>query len=141
MKKLVAMIVAATLLVGGCSLFSRGGKPEAPQVTVKNGQITVDPEPLRFKVGGAPVDIVWKVEGNLRFAQNGIVIDGEVEKVGAPPNPRQDQIVECRLLGDSGQQFTCKNQRSRKGIFKYTVRLVQDGKPLPPHDPGIMNLE
>lgn len=140
-KRHFIAVLAATVVLGGCSWLFPKAKSEAPEVTVKNGKISVEPEPLRFKVGGPPVDIVWQSDGKTRFAENGIVIDGEVERIGGPViNPKQDQIIECRAL-EQGQKFTCKNLRSRKGLFKYTVRLIQDGKPLPPHDPGIMNME
>lgn len=138
----LTVAIALSTLIGACSLFSSRATPDKPLVTISNGKIAVEPEPLVFKVGGGAVDIVWRTDGKTLFAaENGIVIDGEVAvKDGPIINPRQDEIVNCRASQDR-TTYTCTNKRSRKGLFKYTVRLVQDGKPLPPHDPGIMNLE
>lgn len=136
----VALVLSIS--IGACSLFSTRATPDKPLVTITGGKIAVEPEPLVFKLGGGPIDIVWRTDGKTLFsAENGIVIEGEVAvKDGPIINPRQDEIVNCRASQDRAT-FTCTNKRSRKGLFKYTVRLVQDGKPLPPHDPGIMNLD
>lgn len=141
-SRALAVALGLSVVLGACSLFGPRGAPEKPVVTFKDGRIAVVPEPLIFKVGGGPVEIVWRIDGKLQFAdKDGITIDGELAVRDGPiVNPRQDEIVNCRASEDR-QQFTCTNKRSRKGIFKYTVRLVQDGRPLPAHDPGIMNIE
>jgi hypothetical protein len=149
MKRNLFAAALCALALSACDVLRGGlGMPthERPVVTISNGVISVDPNPLRFARGHGNVNIIWKVEtAGHRFAARGIVIDGEVSdgsrdvRPGVPLKP-QDEIVDCRPLGND--QFQCLNKNRRPGIFKYTIRVIgPDGRELPPLDPAIINME
>ncbi len=144
-KRLPLALVAVAALLGGCMghHMHQGGGPGGPMgprgemmhanplVTVKGNQISVSPDPLVFLKDEKNVRITWRLgDGGLSFADNGIVVEG----------PKQDEIVDCRP-GASGRDFSCLNRNSRPGRYKYTIRVLKDGKPLVPRDPEIMNLD
>lgn len=149
MKRLINAIAVVTLFTTGCSVFAQPDQAssERPVVSLVNGAIQVQPDPLRFNRDKRNVVINWRLpaDAKVRFAENGIVIDGEVEgpnardmKKGAAVKP-QNEVVECRRTAN-GLQFTCLNRNTRVGVFKYTIRLVNEqGAPLPPFDPHIFN--
>ncbi|MCA0241797.1 MAG: hypothetical protein LCI02_13135 [Proteobacteria bacterium] len=135
-------LVAVAALLGGCmghhmphgSGGAMGPRGEAmyanPLVSVKGGVIAVSPDPLVFTKDEKNVRITWRLgAGDLRFPENGIVIEG----------PRQDEIVDCKP-GEGGREFSCLNRNTRPGKYKYTIRVMQDGKELRPRDPEITNL-
>ena len=154
-KQLALALVAAAVLAGcaGHRHHHAGGDgPRSmhfnPMVSVKGGVVSIAPEPLVFLRSEKNVDITWRLPPGLSFPENGIVIEGRVIE---PPkgattatarqglDSRQEEIVCPKQPG--GQTFTCKNRNSRPGIYKYTIRVLQDGKPLPAYDPSIMNLD
>ena len=149
-RSLYAVLVLGLALVG-CSVFAQPDTPanDRPLVTVVGTQISVQPNPLRFERGRGNVHINWRLPQGAkhRFAENGIVIDGEVDDPSArelKPGARlkaQSEVVECRRTAN-GLQFSCLNKNSRPGVYKYTVRLVDEkGVALPPHDPSIVNMQ
>jgi hypothetical protein len=115
--------------------------------------VAVTPDPLYFRKDQTNVRIVWRLpEGlGLTFPANGIVIEGEV--TNKPPNnekarqgavaqtlfvaKEQNEIVDCRAA-EGGLEFSCLYRHTRPGVFKYTIRVLVDGKPLDPLDPTLM---
>lgn len=138
-----------SLVLASCSIFERPPPPSNPVVSVKDGKISVAPDPLRFKVVQGPVDIVWRLapDSGATFPDDGITIDGrlpfppaEAQRMmgqATKPDPRQTEIVDCRRR--SATEFSCRNRNTTPGVYKYTIRVVtKDGK-LPPFDPHIVN--
>ena len=137
-----AALLAAALL-GGCSMHmhhkhpqhgggSNTGDPTAPRVIVQNGVISVDQEVLRFEKGQTNVTITWRLESKegrrLTFPPNGVVFERAAD----------GEIVECRRTKDN-TEFSCLNRHSKPGQYRYGINVDEDGKPLKPLDPYIMN--
>jgi hypothetical protein len=162
MRTTTAGLLALTAaLLGGCAMHGHGPGHHAqmaeqlyrmPLVTVKAGLISVSPEPLVLRRSEAADEIVWVLPPGLTFQKNGIQIDGLLlggngeplaprqdahVGVAAKPDPRSAGHFRCEPRGE--RQFACKldKKQSRPGIYKYTIRLMQDGKALPPADPHI----
>jgi hypothetical protein len=154
----LALVAVATTLLGGCAVM-RDWLPTppvnsaAPSVAVlPNGALVVRQEPLVFTREQTNVTITWSLEGSgLTFADNGIVIEGEVRTPAAKTadggkpaqytvtlDKQQQEIGNCRRV--SPVRFTCVNRNSREGTYLYTIRALRDGKPLPPLDPSIINM-
>lgn len=135
-----------SLVLASCSIFERPPPPTNPVVSVKDGKISVAPDPLRFRVAQGRVDIVWRLapDSGATFPDDGITIDGQVpsssaetQRQATKPDPRQTEIVDCRRR--SPTEFGCVNRNTKPGVYKYTIRVVtKDGK-LPPFDPHIVN--
>lgn len=153
-KHLALALVAAAALAGCAGHHHHHGGGEGPRsihfnpmVSAKGGVVSIAPEPLVFLRSEKNVDITWRLPPGLSFPRNGIVIEGRVSespKRAASSarqvlDTKQDEIV-CPPQ-EGGQTFTCKNRNSRPGVYKYTIRVLQDGKPLPAFDPEIMNLD
>jgi hypothetical protein len=45
----------------------------------------------------------------------------------------------CNVNGNR-TQVHCNDRNSRPGEYKYTVKVLKDGQPLPPLDPFVYNL-
>jgi hypothetical protein len=162
MRRLALIGALAASLLGACASHhhgqSQGPSAASPLVfiTFKDGlkpAVAVTPDPLYFRKDQTNVRIVWRLpEGlGLTFPANGIVIDGEV--TNKPPNndrtqrgdskptlfanKEQNEIVDCRPA-EGGQEFSCLYRHTRPGVFKYTIRVLSDGKPLDPLDPTLM---
>jgi hypothetical protein len=168
-RVMVGLLAAGVL--GGCAMrHGEHGDPHEhhrrsmglqqhlqPQVSVKGGVISVSPEPLVYLKDEGAVGIVWHAPKGYTFPSDGIVVEGQVvdAKTGEPLRPtqtkrppadrttldrKQKQIVDCKVDGD-GQRFSCRNQNSSFGWFKYSIRLLHDGKVVGPFDPEIMNVD
>jgi hypothetical protein len=142
-RALVLVGALGTALLSGCApfyLFFKIPTNATPVVRVENQVIkAVEPEPLKFKAGSGEVTITWQVDdpGLLFVATAGIFIDGE--KIAGKINKDQNEIVRC-VPDTERRRFSCVNRNTRKGEYKYTVRLeTRDGKPLKPFDPSIIN--
>jgi hypothetical protein len=162
MRRLALIGALAASLLGACASHhhgqSQGPSAASPLVfiTFKDGlkpAVAVTPDPLYFRKDQVNVRIVWRLpEGlGLTFPANGIVIDGEI--TNKPTNndkaPRgavgpsllgvkeQNEVIDCRVA-EGGQEFSCLYRHTRPGVFKYTVRVLVDGKPLDPLDPSLM---
>jgi hypothetical protein len=161
MRRHILITVLAASLLGACAHHRPHGgglDPAAPRVfiTFKDGlkpAVAVFPDPLYFRKDQTNVRIVWRLpEGlGLKFADNGIVIEGEV--TNKPPNndkaqrgdskpalflnKEQNEIVDCRAA-EGGLEFSCLYRHTRPGVFKYTISVLSEGKPLDPLDPTIM---
>lgn len=144
-----AALVAAALLpllLAGCGLHHRHHQPGAgmadpanPQVRVDDkGRLSVNQEPLRFYKAQGPVTITWRLpaDGRYSFPKDGIVI----ERLSANGSASGVETDEFRCApGAKPNEFSCLNRNSRRAEYKYTVRALQDGKPLPALDPRIIN--
>jgi hypothetical protein len=162
MRRLALIGVLAASLLGACASHhhgpSHGPSAASPLVFIafKDGlkpAVAVTPDPLYFRKDQTNVRIVWRLPANLglTFPDNGIVIEGEV--TNKPPNndkaqrgaaaaslfvaKEQNEIVDCRP-SENGLEFSCLYRHTRPGYFKYTVRVLSDGKPLDPLDPWVM---
>lgn len=145
MNKHLIAAASLALLLGGCASHHHGPMrgPERPVVEVGGDSVkAVSPDPLRFRVGQGAAVITWRLGADgYAFAANGIVIDGELDRPGGKLKSReQNEIIDCRPLAN-GRQFQCINRNTRAGAFKYTVRVLRDGKALAPFDPEIMNID
>ena len=135
MKKhcLVATLAAAAMLMGSNAL----AQPVTAQVTMEGTAIAVQPDPIQVRRTQGAVVIRWELPANANYSfdPQGIVINGELVNGQLRP---QDQIVRC---GGGPRHVTCTNSNSRRGIFKYTVRLLDANRRLVEKDPQIVNLE
>lgn len=159
MKKKWNLIAAfsALLVLAGCATSSGAPPPlevrSRPQVDVRNGRIVVAPEILSFFSDEREVLIVWQLpkDSRFRFAskdsiarEDGIVIEGrlaeQVQREGRDSIPleKQDEIVRCSAR-NGGLEFACLNRHTRSGIYKYTIRVLDGTRPLPPLDPWVVN--
>ncbi len=142
-RLLITSALLATLL-GGCTInyhqtqtcapcTSPGGSgdPTAPRVIVRNGDITVDQDVLRFAKDQTNITITWRLEGKggrLTFPENGVVFERAAD----------GEIVDCKRSQDN-TVFSCVNRHSRPGVYRYGINVNEDGKPLKPLDPYVMN--
>jgi len=142
-RRLLITTALATALLGGCTIHyhqhnawqpptSPGtGDPKAPRVIVSNGTITVDQDVLRFAKDQTNVTITWRLEGKggrLTFPENGVVFERAAD----------GEIVDCKRSQDN-TVFSCVNRHSRTGVYRYGINVNEDGKPLKPLDPYLMN--
>ena len=152
-KSLGFALLAGVLAITGCAQYERvkdklSNDSSTPQVSVKDGQLDIQPAALYFHASEKDVKITWKLPAgaNLRFAkERGVVIDGELldKVIRGTPNSvaldaRQNEIVNCEISADA-LAYTCLNRNTRPGIYNYTVR-VQSGDKLLEKDPPIVNM-
>jgi hypothetical protein len=125
-----------------------------PKVVVKNGRLSVSPDPIYF-ASDEKGEITWTVqEGtNFRFPPKGIVIEGKLvdppqrsyESNATTETPRgrlvidqnQDEVACAPQHG--GRKFVCINRHYNPGIYKYTMR-VYDGTTVIEFTATIMNM-
>lgn len=154
MRTRMLLAVLLTAALAGCEALSTRYAPppsNRPQVSVVGDWVVVSPEPLTFRSGAGPVQIVWQLPrgAGYSFPQNGIVIEGQVV-TPLPIEARerqaretivveraQNEIVDCKPLNDV--EFSCTNRATKPGVYKYTIRVLRNGKPLKPVDPHIVN--
>ena len=148
--KLLTAVLFAVLMAGCAQHHHRGDHKSAnntmPQVSVVSGRIVV-PSVLVFTRPTA-VTVTWQLpaDSKSRFAENGIVIEGKLidevirgDKVSVVLDARQTEIADCRRSKD-GLEFSCLNRYTQPGIYKYTIRFIDEsGKPLS-IDPTIVNM-
>jgi hypothetical protein len=136
--RLALAAAALTALLAGCTIniYHSGpmhrakADPAKPQVTVVDGKIQVQPDPIVFAKEQVNVAITWHLppDGKLSFPENGIVFE----------RAATGEIVDCHR-GEKLTTFICLNRHSKPGTYKYEVRVQQDGKPLDPLDPHVVN--
>ena len=140
-RLLIATALAAALL-GGCTIHyhnyhpapqpSGVGDPKAPMVQVVGGTISVDQDVIRFSKDQTNVRITWKLRGKdsgkLTFPTNGVVF----ERAAA------GEIVDCQRSADN-TEFSCINRHTKPGVYRYGINVDEDGKPLKPLDPYMVN--
>jgi hypothetical protein len=151
--KLLISCVAVVSLQAGCSLpwlgRDKAVDPRTPPVEFDNGKITV-PTVIVFPPGEKDVDVTWKLPANskARFAKDGgIVIEGALtdklvrgESLSVVLDRAQTEVV-CPKAGSAdGLSFTCRNKHSKPGVYKYTIRLVDESGKLIELDPSLVNM-
>lgn len=134
MKQYLLALTASAGLLSGAGAQA---PPVTAQVTLTGTTINVQPETIRIERARGAVVIRWELPRNVnyRFDPQGIVIDGE--QVGGWLRP-QDQIVNC---GGGPTHINCSNRNTRKGSFKYTIRLRDENQRLIEKDPLIVNID
>jgi hypothetical protein len=163
MRRLALIGVLAASLLGACASHhhgqSHGPSAASPLVfiTFKDGlkpAVAVTPDPLYFRKDQTNVRIVWRLPEGLGLTfdpKQGIVIEGEITNKSPTPDKaqraaaaqtlflvkEQNEIVDCRPSAD-GLEFSCLYKHTRPGYFKYTIRVLSEGKPLDPLDPSLM---
>ncbi len=150
-KPLIAVLSVA-LLTAGCANWLGGDKgaidPRFPQVSLVNGKVSA-PVALVFVPGMKDVDVTWQLpkDSKLKFAPKGIEIEGVLldSVIKGPPkgvelNPNQREIVCPEVPGDKGLTYTCKNVHSKPGVYKYTIRVIDETGKVIPLDPTIVNM-
>ncbi|MCC6193102.1 MAG: hypothetical protein IT518_01415 [Burkholderiales bacterium] len=131
MRTRMLLVVACVATLSACATRMVGPSgvpfdPENPKVFVIAGkQIVVDQEPIFVTRKGAT--IVWELpkDQKLTFPSDGIVVRAERNEFA------------CRVE-EGATRFSCrwvdaKPHRS----YKYTIKVRQDGKDLPPLDPSM----
>jgi hypothetical protein len=152
MNKKLLLLVLGTLVLGACSTQPRTD-PRAldqstPQVGLVDGRIVV-PLSLVYSAGQPNGKITWQLAlgSKATFAENGIVIEGRVtdelirgnnrDAIGL--DPKQTEITNCSRSKD-GLEFSCVNRHSQPGVYKYTIRLVDETRKSYVFDPFVVNM-
>jgi hypothetical protein len=132
-RRIIAIAAILGSLIGSAAL----AQPVTARVTMAGTTITVQPDPIQVRRAQGAVVIRWELPAGADyvFDPQGIVINGE--RVGGQLRP-QDQIAHC---GGGPRQVTCTNRNSRRGEYKYTVRLLDANRRLVEKDPVIVNIE
>lgn len=149
MKKMNLVVCLATALLAACAHDPYSDKSQNPVIRIDGVAARVNPQVLVFVSDpkGKPITITWRLDpaSGFRFAERGIVIEGEViDQIirGQPPSvvldTRQNVVVDCKAADERRLTYTCTNTLARPGAFKYTLR-VTDGKREITHDPLIAN--
>ncbi len=135
MKRFIFAAVAVTLL---SSVSSALAQPATAVVRLDGANISVQPETIEIRKAQGAVVIRWELPSgaNYKFHPEGIIINGEVTNAGLRRG--QDQIANC---SGGPRHITCTNRNTRKGSFKYTVRLLDQNQRLIEKDPLIVNME
>lgn len=154
-KKLLALMAASALALGGCSLFEKSGgpgpkfSPTAVDVIFDNGLPTVKGGILIYGGRrGEAVTITWTLPQGYRFDRErgidliGEVIDEEIRTGTTTIGLRVDRErgraeIDCKFVGD--RQYQCLNKRSRTGIYKYAINVVDAAGKAISNDPPIIN--
>ena len=106
-------------------------------VTLVNNQIP-DVAPIVVERSMGPnVLIRWQLPPNAdySFDPTGIVVNGEKTRGGGLR--AQDQLPPTCHGGP--KHVTCLNKNTKRGEFKYTIRLLDPGRNLVERDPLIVN--
>ena len=130
-------IVAASLLAALTWTAGAAAQPPAVNVTLVNGQIRVDRDPVEVERRmGRDVPIRWQIDPreDYSFDPTGIRVEGEQTSGGLRP---QDQLA--RECNGGPKHVTCVNRNTKLGQFKYTVRLRDRNHTLIELDPIIIN--
>ena len=151
--KLLISFVAAVSLQTACTSPWLGSDrtidPRKPPVTFDNGKIGA-PEVIVFPPGTKEVDVTWQLPANAkaRFArEGGIVIEGALtnqvirgDRLSVVLDRDQSEVV-CPKTGSAdGLSFTCKNKHGKPGVYKYTIRLVDESGKDVILDPSLVNM-
>lgn len=141
-RRLLLTAALTVSLLGGCAMHfqhhhpapkgSAAGNPTTPVVVVANGEITVDQETLRFSKDLVNVRITWRLRSKdgskLTFPPNGVVFE----------RAARGEIVDCQRSKDN-TEFSCLNRHTKPGVYRYGINVDENGEPLKPLDPYIMN--
>jgi hypothetical protein len=129
MKKSLPLTAALIVFLGACvpMIAASPGDPRPTTVDVVDGRVTVDQEPIYVSTPGA--SILWRVPAvsSVRFpAQDAVTFRD------APEGE-----FRCNLIADA-RGVVCIDRYSRRGTFKYTIRVMVDGRELS-LDPNVVN--
>jgi hypothetical protein len=135
MKRFIVGAAAVAVL---SAVSSAVAQPITAVVTLTGADIRVQPERIEVRRSQGAVVIRWDLPSgaNYNFHPEGIVINGEVTRQGLTAS--QDQIANC---SGGPRHVTCTNRNSRRGNFKYTVRLLDQNQRLIEKDPFIVNID
>jgi len=106
--------------------------PNNPRIYVlENRLLVVDQEPIRRRAEDTQA-IIWRLDMSQPFVfqdDSAIVLSGD----DLPPD------LVLRVLGEQRKAFLCAYRRTRPGIWKYTVRVInqQTSAPLITLDPTV----
>ena len=132
MKKIGFCIAACAALSAGCAdlpmNLAKGPNPANPRVTIVSGNnIVVNQEPIVVPKGAQNFSITWELPrfSSYTFPEDGIVIANGAE------------AFKCNL--EAGRtRFTCTARNFITKRYKYTVKVKDGERALPPLDPSIM---
>ena len=130
-------ILAASLLAALTWTAGAFAQPPAVKVSLVNGQIRVDRDPVEVeRQMGQNVPIRWQIDprADFSFDPTAIRVEGEKTSTGLRP---QDQLP--RECNGGPKHVTCVNRNTKRGEFKYTVRLRDRNHALIERDPIIIN--
>lgn len=149
LRLLLAGAAAATL-VSGCAWLERPhGTPLHPAVTFTNGEIDIQPPVLRYRRTDGPVSIIWHLapRDGVKLAEPAVVLEDPRRVKLAPdaglrqacPNgyDSPEGVFSCGP-GERANEYVCRNTNAKPGCYKYTMRLMVDGR-LVEKDPPIIN--
>jgi guanyl-specific ribonuclease Sa len=130
MNKQILTAAALALMLTACGKPTSRLDPTKPQVSVADGKINIDQEVIEFKPEEKNVTIAWQLPKGSphRFPRDGIVFekpDGE--------------IVECQARSE-GTEFTCLNRHTKRGDYKYSIKVQEGNKPPIERDPTVRNM-
>ena len=155
MKKSVLIVaVLGALVLAGCAQREHHRMridPARPQVLVApGGYIVVNQEPVILRRSEGKDTITWQLPSgsNIRFAPNGITVDAFVKPLSKDMKSQQrtgaavrdtSQVAGFKCSPNEARtEFSCMVARDvRSGFYAYTIRLLDDGKPLE-LDPTVM---
>ena len=130
-------MLAASLLAALTWTPGAFAQPPVVNVTLVNGQIRVDRDPVEVeRQMGQNVPIRWQIDprADFSFDPTAIRVEGEKTSTGLRP---QDQLP--RECNGGPKHVTCVNRNTKRGEFKYTVRLRDRNHTLIERDPIIIN--
>ena len=164
MNKTLGAMAAAAALLAGCSShhhhMHRLGDAlhSRPLVTVRQGIISVAPEPIVFSIKEQRGPIVWNAPAGFTFPGNGIEILGQVvdrEKRPVPPDvrvlkdptlsvdPQGKRAFDCRANEKNREEFSCQPVAGvvQRGVYRYVIRLLDKDNKVLDSDPSIFPME
>jgi len=135
MKKRIQAVALFAAVTWTVSASSQGVPPV--DVTLVGSDIHVSRDPIDVQRKQGAVVIRWQLPRGVdyRFDPTGIVVNGE--KTGAGLRPQDQLPASCFAGGPT--QVTCPNRNTKRGEFKYTIRLRDRNQNLIEKDPIIVN--
>lgn len=150
--RLLLLCITAATLLAGCKMFHKDKDPGTnlrPAVALKNGEIDIQPPVLRYRKSDGPVTITWHLapRDGVTLADPAVVIedpqrikaapDAELQKLCPNGYDSPEGVFSCKA-GDKPGEYSCKNANAKPGCYKYSFRLMVNGK-LVEKDPPIIN--
>ena len=159
----ITLIAFAATALAGCTSFDRVQRlgdalHEQPVLTVRDGVISVAPEPITFYPSQAKGPIVWRLPDGYTFPADGIVILGQVVDAqgrSVPPTtqalkdpglrvqPAGRAAFSCRLNESNRREFACEAVKGRisRGVYRYAIHVLdKDGKRIE-SDPNVFAMD
>jgi len=151
-KRALCSLISLAVLAG-CSLFHRDADDAKPAVTQSSNTtfrctekdqcrvtvvvrgcsataITANPYTLQVARGLKDVPIIWKLQApaGFTFAADGINFKNKELATRQFKSPKQ-----------SSNEFQWEDQNNAPGTFPYNIKVKQDGRDCPIHDPIVVN--